>query len=94
MSQTDINQSTHEKGLSSGPKYYINIEGTLYDWDRETITVLEIRTLGGLPPDQPVIEIDLETNLERQLREDEIIKIKPGMGYSKKVRFKRGVDNG
>jgi hypothetical protein len=73
-----------------GPKYHINIEGTIYDWDHDTITVPELRALGNLPQNLPVIEINLRTNTERELVEDEIIQIKPGMGYAKKVSFKRG----
>jgi len=90
MSRTDDIQSDQEKGLSSCPKYFINIEGTVYEWEQATITVQQIRELGNLPPHLPVIEINLRTNTERELAEDEIIQIRPGMGYSKKVSFKRG----
>ena len=34
--------------------------------------------------------VDLKTNDERDLREDEVIDLKPGHGFSKKVKFKRG----
>lgn len=91
--QETAGAAKHGDDHGHGPKFEINIEGTIYEWDRETITVPEIRSLGGLPADQPVIEIDLETNQERQLVEDEIVHIKPGMGYAKKVRFKRGWNN-
>ncbi len=74
----------------SGPKYHIDIEGTIYDWDRDTITVAEIRQLGSLPGDLPVLEIDLSDNSQRELREDEIVELRPGMGFSKKVRWQRG----
>ncbi len=73
-----------------GPKYHLNIEGTLYEWPEGTITVPEIRELGSLPADLPVIEIDLQTNEERTLAEDEIVELKPGKGFSKKVGWKRG----
>ncbi|MDO8615900.1 MAG: multiubiquitin domain-containing protein [Dehalococcoidia bacterium] len=71
-------------------KYQVDIEGTLYDWDAATITVPQIRELGGLPEELPVLEIDLKTNEQRQLAEDEIINVKPGVGFSKKVRWARG----
>lgn len=74
----------------AGPKFQVNIEGQLYDWDNDTITVPEIRELGGLPQDLPVIEVDLKTNTERTLSEDEVVELKPGMGFGKKVGFKRG----
>jgi len=72
-----------------GPKYKIEIEGTEYNWETETISVPQIRQLGNLPTDQPVIEIDPENN-ERTLSESEIITLKPGHRYGKKVKFKRG----
>jgi len=72
------------------PKYEINIEGTPYDWDRDTIIVPELRQLAGLPTDQEMIEVDLKDNSERVLGEDETINLKPGKGFAKKVGFKRG----
>jgi hypothetical protein len=73
-----------------GPKYLVNVEGKDYEWDRETITVPEIRTLGSLPADMPVLEINLQDNTERTLAEDEAVTIKPGHGFSKKIRYQRG----
>jgi len=73
-----------------GPKFEINIEGKLYPWDKDTITVPEIRTLGNMPPELPVIEVDLKGNTERTLAEDEVVQLKPGKGFGKKVRFQRG----
>ncbi len=72
------------------PKYEINIEGTSHEWDRDTITVAELRQLGGLPADQEMIEVDLKDNSERVLGEGETINLKPGKGFAKKVGFKRG----
>lgn len=71
-------------------KFKIDIEGTIYDWDQETITVPQLRELGELPVNLPVVEIDLKENTERELPEDEVVKLKPGQGFAKKVRFKRG----
>lgn len=72
-----------------GPKYYINIEGTEYSWPKDTITTEEIIELGGWDVSLGVIEIDKENN-ERTLHPGEVIQIKPGHGYSKKIRWKRG----
>ena len=72
------------------PEFFVNIEGEEYPWDRPTITVLEIRLIGRLPGDQPVIEINLEDNTERTLSECEVVHIKPGHAFAKKVRYKRG----
>jgi hypothetical protein len=68
----------------------VNIEGAVYDWERETITVSEIRQLGGLPSDTPVIEVDLKDNSEMTLEENAIVELKPGKGFGKKVKFTRG----
>jgi hypothetical protein len=78
------------KTLSQGPKYQINIEGKLFDWDEGSISVPQLRELGGIPADQPMMEIDLETNVERTLAEDEIVELKPGQGFAKKVKYQRG----
>jgi hypothetical protein len=73
-----------------GPKYDINIEGTIYPWAKATIAVPELRELAGIPSDQQMMEVDLKTNEERTLPEDAIIELQPGMGYAKKVRYQRG----
>jgi len=73
-----------------GPKYHIDIEGTLYPWNDDTITVPQLRELGNLPTNVPVQEIDLQDNTQRDLAEDEIVQLKPGMGFSKKVKYQRG----
>lgn len=75
---------------AKGPKYEVNIEGNPYSWDSETITVPELRGLAGIPSDQPMMEIDLKTNAERTLAEDEVITLKPGSGFAKKVKYQRG----
>ncbi len=74
---------------AEGPKYFVEIEGTEYEWREETITVPEIRQLGNLPANLPVIEVDPD-NTERVLAENEVVTLKPGHRYGKKVRFKRG----
>jgi hypothetical protein len=75
---------------ASGRKYVVNVEGLDHEWPRATITVTEIRELGGFAATDPVIEVDLKDNSERTLDEDEVVEIKPGMGFGKKIRFKRG----
>ena len=74
---------------AQGPKFKIDIEGTLYDWDRDTITTEEIIQLGGWDPSQGAIVIDKDNN-ERTLQPGEVVELRPGLGFSKKVRFKRG----
>lgn len=72
-----------------GPKFTLDIEGELKQWDRETITTEEIIGLGGWDPSLGAILIDKENN-ERTLQPGEVVELKPGMGFSKKIRFKRG----
>jgi hypothetical protein len=73
-----------------GPKYLIDIEGTSYPWDHDTITVPQIRGLGSIPEDQQVQEINLDDNTEHTLDEDAVVTLKPGHGFAKKIRFQRG----
>lgn len=73
----------------AGPKYHLDIEGTLFEWDESTITTEQIIALGGWDPSQGAILIDKD-NVERTLKPGELIELKPGMGFSKKVHFKRG----
>jgi hypothetical protein len=72
------------------PKYKVDIEGKIYDWERDAITVPELRQLAGYSSDQQMIEVDLKDNSERVLEESETIELKPGKGFAKKVAFKRG----
>ena len=73
-----------------GPKYFIDIEGTQYPWDKATITTEEIADLGGWYVSKGVLMIDLKTNEEITLQPGQVIDVKPGMGFSKKHKFKRG----
>lgn len=73
-----------------GPKYEVNIEGTLRPWNKGTISVPELRDLGSLPADQPVVEVNLQDNTEVTLAEDAVVELKPGQGFGKKVKFQRG----
>lgn len=73
-----------------GPKFFVNIEDTDYPWDKDAVTAQDIRTLAGFPAGTEVIEVDLETNEEQTLAEGESVEIKPGHGFGKKIKFKRG----
>ncbi|MFQ5803616.1 MAG: multiubiquitin domain-containing protein [Candidatus Methylomirabilales bacterium] len=78
-----------ETQTQRGQKFFVNIEGTVHPWDKDTITTEEIIALGGWDPSLGVIEIDKDNN-ERTLRPGEVIDLKPGHGFAKKVRWKRG----
>jgi hypothetical protein len=77
-------------GVASGQKYVVNVEGVDHDWPSPAITTAQIRELGGFAAADPVIEVDLRDNSERTLAEDEVVEIKPGIGFGKKIKFKRG----
>ena len=74
---------------AEGPKYLLDIEGVLKPWDKDTITTEEIIALGGWDPSLGAIVIDKD-NKERTLQPGEVVELKPGQGFSKKVKFKRG----
>ena len=78
------------KEKTQGPKFQINIEGKLEPWDENTITTEQVAELGGWDVSLGVILIDLKTNTESTLQPGEVIEVKPGMGFSKKITFKRG----
>ncbi len=74
---------------AEGPKYFLDIEGQEIPWDQDTITTEQIAELGGWDISQGVIEVDKDNN-ERTLAPGEIIEIKPGHGFGKKHKWKRG----
>ena len=77
------------KEQKNGPKYTVVIEGKEYPWDQDTITAAQIAQLGGWDLSQGVIEVDQDNN-ERTLAADEMVQLKPGQGFGKKHRWKRG----
>jgi hypothetical protein len=80
---------TKEKGENAGKHYYANIEGKEYPWDRETITVGDIRILGKLPAGLAVVE-EAPGGKERTLSDYEIVVLKPEHRYGRAPKFKRG----
>lgn len=83
----EIDAASKDKG--QGPKYTLDIEGSLKEWGQPTITTEQIIALGGWDPSQGAILIDADNN-ERTLQPGEVVELKPGLGFSKKIRFKRG----
>jgi len=84
---------TEEDNRGQGPKFLLDIEGTIIPWDQETITTEKIMELGAWDPSLGAIEVNLKDNTERTLQPGEVIPLKPGVGFSKKVRYKRGVSH-
>ena len=75
-------------------QYEVMIEGEAHPWANDTISVTEIRELGTLPADAPVIEQDLRDGSERTLTEDNVLrpgKLREGAHLTKKrVNFRTG----
>jgi hypothetical protein len=84
-----MSDSTSAPQAQRGPKYILNIEGREVPWDEDTITTEQIAQLGGWDVSRGVIEVDKDNN-ERTLAPNEIVQIKPGHGFGKKVKWKRG----
>jgi hypothetical protein len=78
-----------EKPRDGGPKYSVDVEGVIHPWPRNTITYEEIIRLGGWDTSLGLIEIDADNN-ERTVPPGEVVELKPGHGFSKKIRWKRG----
>ncbi|HHJ18513.1 MAG TPA: hypothetical protein ENJ84_01570 [Gammaproteobacteria bacterium] len=73
-----------------GPKYIVCIEDEEYPWDKNTISYEEIVELGGWDAALGVIEID-KCNNERTLQPGEIVELRPGHGFAKKICWRRGL---
>ena len=84
MAEQQVLQSTE-----AGKKFFVVVEGTEYEWATDTITVSEIRTLGNIPSDQPIVQ-EAPDGTERTLAENEIVELKPGHRHGRAPRYKRG----
>lgn len=83
-----MSEKAHDE-QGQGPKYYVDVEGIEHPWPTETITTEQIATLGGWDPAVGVIEIDQDNN-EHTLQPGQVVQLKPGHGFSKKIHWKRG----
>lgn len=86
---TTERKSNHPQ--SGGKSFYVCVEGNTHEWGSSTITTEEIALLGEWDVAQGVIEIDKDNN-ERTLQPGEIVELKPGHGFAKKVCWKRGLN--
>ena len=73
----------------TAPSFLVCIEDEEYYWPKDTITTEEIAGLGGWDSSEGVIEVDAEQN-ERQLSPLEVVTLKPGLAYGKKLCWRRG----
>ena len=80
---------TEEVGTA---QYEVLIEGTVHSWGKDTISVADIREIGGLPANTAVVEENLRDGTERTLGEDETLrpgKLEEGKKPTKRVNFRR-----
>lgn len=70
-------------------KFYLDIENKIFEWPVSTITREQVAELGGWDPSVGVLIVDAENN-ERQLKPGEVVHLEPGIGFAKKVHWKRG----
>ena len=76
------------------PRFCVNIEGVEHPWDERTITTEQIAELGGWDATAGVIEVDLRENTERTLDPGEVVELRPGRAFCRKIRFRRGLVSG
>ena len=69
--------------------FFVCIEDQTFPWPRSTITTEEIAEIGGWDVSQGVIEVDEDQN-ERTLAPGEVIELKPGLAFGKRLCWKRG----
>ncbi len=73
----------------TGQKFYVNIEGTEYPWDKDTITAQDIRSLSGIPTDVAILQ-EAPDGTERTIGESETISLQPGHRLGRAAKYKRG----
>lgn len=74
---------------TKGKFFTIFVDGKEFRLQQPTITGGEIMDLAGIPREVGLILI-LEDGTQVQVREDEVIELKPGRRFKKAPRFKRG----
>jgi len=77
---------------SDDPRYEVWAENTIQEWHKGTISLAEIRELGGMPADCPVIAVDLVAQQEVPLPEDAVHDVPPrdlGKPLIKRTHFRR-----
>lgn len=82
--------ASQAKSEKAGPKYHLDFEDVgLKEWYQNTIATEQLIELAGWQSGQEIIQVDGD-NEERTLAPGETIELKPGMGFAKKFRWKRG----
>ncbi|MFP5365131.1 MAG: hypothetical protein ACLGI5_20665 [Thermoleophilia bacterium] len=74
------------------PRYELWIDDTIHRWDKDTISLPEMRELAGLPADCPMTAVDLVAQQEVPLPEDAVHSVPPrdpGKPLIKRTHFRR-----
>jgi hypothetical protein len=82
-----------DESSSRGAEHEVWVEGQIHPWHKDTISVPEIRELGGFPADSPVVAVDPVEEKEWVLPEDavhDVPPLEPGKPLVKRMGFKRG----
>jgi hypothetical protein len=74
---------------TSGKFYTIFIDGKEFHVEKSELTGAEIMDLGGISHELGLILIQ-EDGTQVQVKEDEVIELKPGRRFKKAPRFTRG----
>lgn len=74
----------------AGKKFFLWIDGVEYTVHQEALTGAEIKQLGGIPMDIPLVQ-ELEDGTEIPIGDNEIVTFEgPGRRFMRSPRFKRG----
>lgn len=77
-------------GKETGGKFYtLFIDGKEYHVEKSEMTGAEIMDLGNIPYELGLLLIQ-EDGTQVQIREDEVVELKPGRRFKKAPRFVRG----
>jgi len=74
------------------PQYEVWVENTIHTWHKGTISLAEIRELGSMPADSPVLAVDLVSQQDVPLPEDAVHDVPArelGKPLIKRTHFKR-----
>jgi len=74
---------------TKGKFYTLFIDGKEYHVDKPELTGAEIMDLGNIPYEIGLIQI-LEDSTQVQVRESDVVELKPGRRFKKAPRFVRG----
>ncbi len=87
--ETRMTTELTRQAETSGKFYTFFVDGQELRSDEPILTVAQIKLLAGVPADVPLIEVR-EDGTQIQLRDDEVIELKPGRRFKKAPRFVRG----